>query len=783
MRLERFVILGVTLIGFALRLYYLTTTHPFFDEYTTVLAARQILRYGWPLLPSGLFYEHGLLATYLITPFTALFINTPVASWQPAQWGLMLSRWPSLLVSTLTIPAIYAIGQRCFSPLFSNLASSVALLAAGLFALSPEGIVWGGRARMYALATLLVLLAVYWAYRGAVHPAPAKYRRLALLALLAALLTQFGVLILIPPLVVSMVMVGWLSYSKVAGVQDRRVARSQDRKVAEEQRGRGAGAQPFQKTSHGRRGADRPALHVLRFTFYVSRLTPHASLFTYHASRPWFLQPAILVEGTVLALIIGLAILVKRLGRPLGAEAVAGFRAGSNFWLELYHKTIAYQTRLDFTWTGMTDFLARQFGVPHHFWLTLAALSAAGLTLFFWLIKNRLSSRPSPNLPVSQSLNLPISLFLLFLALTFGLIILEMITLLDPARRNPRYLVMYLPLFYLIVAAVLLNFTFYVLRFMFYVLRPTLPASRHTPTFTTVALLILFTLLGFDDLQVALITPEPAYEAAFAKVRAEWQPGDVLLTMNTPAAELYLGGAAGFTVQVEAAQFLLNQARRPVDRWLGVPWIGSATEFNAALNRGSRAWFVIDTIRRPVYFRGDWLAVVNHQMEPIWSHDEALIYRTRPDRTPLATQPDHLVKAALGDAIQLVGYTLRRSPPAESFISQSPNLPPSLSLTLFWQALTPPSADYTVFVHLRNETGATVAQQDSRPLDGLYPTHHWQAGETIIDPITLALPEEISPGTYTLVAGLYRLDTLERLPVAGDRSGENAVILGEVTLE
>ncbi|HXW00462.1 MAG TPA: hypothetical protein VEC93_18735, partial [Anaerolineae bacterium] len=110
MRLQTITILGLTLAGFALRLHYLTSTHPFFDEYTTVLAARQILQYAWPVLPSGLFYEHGLLATYLIAPFTALFINTPMTQWQPAQWGLMLSRWPSTLLSTATIPLIYAIG-------------------------------------------------------------------------------------------------------------------------------------------------------------------------------------------------------------------------------------------------------------------------------------------------------------------------------------------------------------------------------------------------------------------------------------------------------------------------------------------------------------------------------------------------------------------------------------------------------------------------------------------------------------------------------------------------
>jgi hypothetical protein len=42
---------------------------------------------------------------------------------------------------------------------------------------------------------------------------------------------------------------------------------------------------------------------------------------------------------------------------------------------------------------------------------------------------------------------------LLYLWLVFGLAVVEMVTLLEPWRRNPRYLVMALPLFYLMVAA------------------------------------------------------------------------------------------------------------------------------------------------------------------------------------------------------------------------------------------------------------------------------------------------------------------------------------------
>jgi hypothetical protein len=346
-----------------------------------------------------------------------------------------------------------------------------------------------------------------------------------------------------------------------------------------------------------------------------------------------------------------------------------------------------------------------------------------------------------------------------------------MVTLLEPFRRNPRYLVMVLPLFYLIAAQTL----FALLSIIYRVSRPfiihhsSFIISSPSHTVLTLILLTLFTFAGFADLRVALTTPEPAYEEAFAYLRANWQAGDVLLTMNTPAAGLYLGHAAGFTVQNEAEQFLLNAETAPVDRWLGLPWIGTMAGFNAALNHNQRTWFVIDAIRQPVYFRGDWQAVVNSQMELIWSKDQALVYRTRPDRIPLPLQPEKVLHANLDHTIELIGYTLT---PSQS----------KIQLTLFWRPLTPISTDYTTFVHLRNSHGLTVTQQDRQPFDGAYPTSRWQPNEVVIDPLTLSIPETLPPGTYTLFTGLYQLDTLARLPVVNDVSGENAILLGEVSL-
>jgi hypothetical protein len=330
---------------------------------------------------------------------------------------------------------------------------------------------------------------------------------------------------------------------------------------------------------------------------------------------------------------------------------------------------------------------------------------------------------------------------------------------------------MYLPLFYLLAAHAIFNF-----RYLGQFVRQLMPTfsplvSRRRLTIITLGLILGLVLVGANDLRIALVTPEPAYEEALAFVAQNRQPNDILLTMNTPAAGLYLGWVDGFTAQNDAGQFLLDDDTNPVDRWLGAPWIGTTAGFSDVLNTHERVWFVIDTIRQPVYFQGNWLAMVNEQMEQVWANDNALVYLTRPNRAPLPTRPGTTTDALLDGTIQLVGYSL--APTGDS----------ALKLTLFWQLKTTLPLDYTVFVHLRNEAGKTIAQLDRQPLDGAYPTSHWQPGETVIDPLLLLpLPENLKPGTYTLLVGLYRLDTLERLPVVNDSTGENAILLGEISL-
>jgi len=105
-----------------------------------------------------------------------------------------------------------------------------------------------------------------------------------------------------------------------------------------------------------------------------------------------------------------------------------------------------------------------------------------------------------------------------------------------------------------------------------------------------------------------------------------------------------------------------------------------------------------------------------------------------------------------GDQVTLLGYELEGATLAPGDV---------LSYRLIWQALSSPPVDYTVFVHLRNASGETLAQGDGQPTGGAYPTSFWAPGETVLDERSLTLPLDLPPGDYHLVIGLYWLEGME----------------------
>jgi hypothetical protein len=123
-------------------------------------------------------------------------------------------------------------------------------------------------------------------------------------------------------------------------------------------------------------------------------------------------------------------------------------------------------------------------------------------------------------------------------------------------------------------------------------------------------------------------------------------------------------------------------------------------------------------------------------------------------------RPPRPLDMRVGDDTLLQGYALDRT---------TARAGDSLLLTLWWQALAASGDERSVLVQVLDRGGAIVAQADGPPARGGRPTSQWQAGESVIDSRQVALPAELPPGEYTLVFGMYRWPSLERLPM---RSGQ-----------
>jgi hypothetical protein len=108
----------------------------------------------------------------------------------------------------------------------------------------------------------------------------------------------------------------------------------------------------------------------------------------------------------------------------------------------------------------------------------------------------------------------------------------------------------------------------------------------------------------------------------------------------------------------------------------------------------------------------------------------------------------------------------------------------SLTVTVQWRVLAAPGRDLTTFIHLGDPTQAPLAQGDSPPLDGEYPTGLWAADEVINDAYFLLLPPELPAGRYPLHLGMYDSASGGRVPLLldGQRQPNDAYPVGWINV-
>jgi hypothetical protein len=118
--------------------------------------------------------------------------------------------------------------------------------------------------------------------------------------------------------------------------------------------------------------------------------------------------------------------------------------------------------------------------------------------------------------------------------------------------------------------------------------------------------------------------------------------------------------------------------------------------------------------------------------------------------------PERPQLRVLGERFRSLGYDLRVTKPGPG---------DRVPLVLYWQATSPVTDDLSIFLHLTNDAGELIWQDDGAADHGSRPTWSWGSEETIVDPHTVVLPSDLTEGEYALVAGIYDWRTGERLPV------------------
>jgi len=108
-----------------------------------------------------------------------------------------------------------------------------------------------------------------------------------------------------------------------------------------------------------------------------------------------------------------------------------------------------------------------------------------------------------------------------------------------------------------------------------------------------------------------------------------------------------------------------------------------------------------------------------------------------------------------------------------------------LQVELRWACSQPLEVDATVFVHVIDDAGRMVAQDDRYPLLGLWPLRYCRVGDTVADLRRVRVPRGLPVGSYTVLVGVYDRTTGKRLTALDPRGrlfSDDAVPIGYIRI-
>lgn len=141
--------------------------------------------------------------------------------------------------------------------------------------------------------------------------------------------------------------------------------------------------------------------------------------------------------------------------------------------------------------------------------------------------------------------------------------------------------------------------------------------------------------------------------------------------------------------------------------------------------------------------------------------------------SPWAGLPLQPIDARLGQALWLKAGGMPANVKADQ----------GLPLHIVWQSEGEVPPNLVRFVHVLDGAGNTVAQVDGQVSDafGPLPVAGWPQAVPVDDLVTVDLPADLPPGSYSVVAGLYDWQSGERQAVTGKYAlAEGAVLLDTI---
>ncbi len=764
MKIQKSVGLGILglilIVAFWLRWRYAQTISLYVDEFTTLWAARRVQTLGVPLMPSGVLYTRGLLSTYIEAAFLALF-----------GFSYWIGRLPSILFGLATIAVLWMMGRRLWQ-------EAVGLLAALGLALLPEAILWSGRARFYAQLQFFTLLVVWAAFAGLAEDANKQRlgRRQTLFAIffILALFSHEEMVLIYPSLILGQILWrGWrFLLAKPVFLSHVVCVIALILRYVMEKLGQPGYFETIQQ--------QRPYVGII-FDLQGAWQT-YSPLFIATDRLVWTL-------GMFFALGVALWGLARQQWRP--AQLPRPHQATLFFLLQLLFVLAVIFALVGTSWregrylffiqplwllvgaAGIGLLLKRLAAYRWLQWLSLTAITGLiWITLWpqaqivlgqqvegydlalGWLADLRQSEDVvlSPQPPACALVLGPCDYYAVqrgyeeFVIPRDGVLIDRWSgAALLASTEQLKTVLQTAPRTWFVTDSFRLA-TRYDADFVRMVI------EQFDLAYTAQGVMVLRA-DGWRELpiQETMTQIEPPLRLGpLALVGYAW--AEIEAAPQVPIT-LFWQGAAPIHEQINTSLRLVDVNGQLISRVDGPPARGLIpTNLFFDMPLPDTKLITVPTDLPDGIYRVETLAYQAATVEPL--ADLAAVAWLQKG---VPEAPDQRLDAAWQDGMSLVGVDT---------ISPTLTAGDTLPIRLVWSAIAQPTLNYTLFVHLVDETGVPLAQSDRPPLNNFYPTSAWKPGTWVEERYTLQLPATLAPGEYRLTSGLYDPLTNTRLLTA-----------------